>query len=239
MVTTILVIIAILLVVAIGAALIYASTAPDRFMISRSALIDAPAERIFPLINDLHAQSQWSPFEKDPNMKRVHSGAPAGKGAIYEWDGNRQVGAGRIAITDSVPPSRVSLALDMSRPFAAHNTVDFVLDAEWRRNRGQHQSDLGDARPPAVHGEGDESFHQLRQDGGQPIRARSRQAQGAGRRRPHACSGRVGRRGALAVMWERAFMRALQCISPVFPVAEISSLLRGDYWETYAARAMF
>ena len=128
MVTTTLVIIAILLAVAIGAALIYASTAPDRFMISRSALIEAPAERIFPLINDLHAQSQWSPFEKDPNMKRVHSGAPAGKGAIYEWDGNREVGAGRIAITDSVPPSRVSLALDMSRPFAAHNTVDFVLE---------------------------------------------------------------------------------------------------------------
>jgi len=128
MVTTILIIIAILLAVAIGAALIYASTAPDRFMISRSALIGAPAERIFPLINDLHAQSQWSPFEKDPNMKRVHSGAPAGKGAIYEWDGNREVGAGRIAITDSVPPSRVSLALDMSRPFAAHNTVDFVLE---------------------------------------------------------------------------------------------------------------
>jgi hypothetical protein len=128
MVTTVLVIIAILLVVAIGATLIYASTAPDAFMISRSALIGAPAERIFPLINDLRAQSQWSPFEKDPNMKRVHSGAPAGKGAIYEWDGNREVGAGRIAITDSAPPSRVSLKLDMSRPFAAHNTVDFVLE---------------------------------------------------------------------------------------------------------------
>ena len=40
----------------------------------------------------------------------------------------RNGGAGRIAITDSVPPSRVSLALDMSRPFAAHNTVDFVLE---------------------------------------------------------------------------------------------------------------
>ena len=128
MVTTVLVIIAILLAVAIGAALIYASTAPDTFMISRSALIAAPAERIFPLINDLRAQSQWSPFEKDPNMKRVHSGAPSGKGAIYEWDGNREVGAGRIAITDSVPPSRVSLQLDMLRPFKAHNTVDFVLE---------------------------------------------------------------------------------------------------------------
>lgn len=130
MITTILVIIAVLLAVAIAAALVYAATAPDLFVIRRSALIAAPAERIFPLINDLHAQAQWSPFEKDPNMKRVHSGAPAGKGAIYEWDGNRQVGAGRIAITDSLPPSRVSLALDMARPFEAHNRVDFVLEQE-------------------------------------------------------------------------------------------------------------
>jgi uncharacterized protein YndB with AHSA1/START domain len=127
MVTTTLVIIAILLAVAIGAALIYASTAPDRFMISRSALIDAPAERIFPLINDLHAHTQWSPFEKDPNMKRTHSGAPKGKGAVYEWDGNRQVGSGRIAITDTVPNSKVTLKLDMFRPFTAHNDVEFTL----------------------------------------------------------------------------------------------------------------
>jgi hypothetical protein len=61
-------------------------------------------------------------------MKRTYSGAPAGNGAVCEWDGNRQVGAGRIAITDSVAPVRVSLSLDMSRPFAAHNTVDFVLE---------------------------------------------------------------------------------------------------------------
>ncbi len=130
MVTTLLIVIAILLAVAIAAALIYAATAPDTFTISRSIQIAAPAERIFPLIDDLHAQSQWSPFEKDPNMKRAYSGPPAGKGAVYEWDGDRQVGAGRIAITESLPPSRVSLALDMLRPFAAHNRVDFVLEQD-------------------------------------------------------------------------------------------------------------
>jgi uncharacterized protein YndB with AHSA1/START domain len=128
MITTILIIIAVALTVAIAAALVYAAIQPDTFRVIRSTLISAPPEKVFPLINDLHAQSAWSPFEKDPNMKRTHSGAPAGKGAVYEWDGNRQVGAGRIAITDSVAPTRVSLLLDMSRPFAAHNTVDFVLE---------------------------------------------------------------------------------------------------------------
>ena len=57
MITTILVIIAIVLTVAIGALLLYAATAPDTFLVSRSAVMDAPPEKIFPMINDLHAQS--------------------------------------------------------------------------------------------------------------------------------------------------------------------------------------
>lgn len=113
--------------IAVAALLAYAASKPDTFKISRTALIAARPEQIFPLIDDLHAQSTWSPFEKDPAMKRSHSGAPRGKGAVYAWDGNRQVGAGRIAITNSVSPSKVTLLLDMDRPFKAHNTVDFTL----------------------------------------------------------------------------------------------------------------
>jgi uncharacterized protein YndB with AHSA1/START domain len=124
MIVTILIVIA----VAFAALLAYAATKPDTFMVRRSASIAVPPEKIFPMIDDLRAQSAWSPFEKDPNMKRTHSGAPRGKGAVYAWDGNRQVGAGRIAITDSVPPTKVVLLLDMSRPFKAHNTVEFTLD---------------------------------------------------------------------------------------------------------------
>jgi len=123
----------IVIAVALAAVLVYAATKPDTFQVRRTVLIGAPPEKIFPLIDDLHAQSTWSPFEKDPNMKRTHSGAPRGKGAVYEWDGNRQVGAGRIAITESVPSSKVALLLDMSRPFKAHNTVEFTLD---RANAG-------------------------------------------------------------------------------------------------------
>ena len=124
MIVTILIVIA----VAFAGVLAYAATKPDTFQVQRSTSIAAPPEKIFPMIDDLRAQSAWSPFEKDPNMKRTHSGAPRGKGAVYAWDGNRQVGAGRIAITDSVPPVKVALLLDMVRPFKAHNTVEFTLD---------------------------------------------------------------------------------------------------------------
>ena len=124
MITSILIVVAVL----IAGLLVYAATKPDTFAIRRSVLIAAPPERIFPMIDDLHAQSAWSPFEKDPNMKRTHSGAPHGRGAVYAWDGNRQVGAGRITITNSVPPSKITLLLEMFRPFKAENTVEFTLD---------------------------------------------------------------------------------------------------------------
>lgn len=124
MLATVLIVVA----VAVAAILVYAATKPDMFVVRRSVLIHAAPHEIFPLIDDLRAQSAWSPFEKDPDMKRTHSGAPRGNGAVYEWDGNRQVGAGRIAITDSVPPSKIVLLLDMYRPFKAQNTVEFTLD---------------------------------------------------------------------------------------------------------------
>ena len=120
-------IIAVVIAVAVVAVLVYAATKPDKFGVQRAASIGAPPEKIFPLIDDLHAHTSWSPFEKDPNMKRTHSGAARGKGALYEWEGNRQVGSGRIAITDSTP-SKVTMALDMLKPFEAHNIVEFTLE---------------------------------------------------------------------------------------------------------------
>jgi uncharacterized protein YndB with AHSA1/START domain len=119
-------IVAVIIAIAIIAVLAYAATRPDAFQVQRTASIKAPPERIFPLIDDLHAHTTWSPFEKDPNMKRTHSGAPRGKGAVYDWEGNSQVGSGRLAITDSTP-SKITMALDMFRPFKAHNTVEFTL----------------------------------------------------------------------------------------------------------------
>ena len=134
MIKTIALTVVVLLVVSLAAVLAYAATKPDAFRVQRATVIKAPADKIFPLINDLRAQSTWSPFEKDPDMKRTHSGPPQGPGAVYEWDGNRQVGAGRIAITDTKAPSnaqtpsKVTLALDMSRPMEAHNVVEFTLE---------------------------------------------------------------------------------------------------------------
>jgi len=127
MLTTVIVVI----VVLIAALLAVAAMKPDTFRVQRAASIKAPPGKIFPLINDFHNWTSWSPWEKmDPAMKRTHSGAPSGKGAVYEWEGNKKVGSGRMEITDTAPSSRVSLKLDFLRPFEAHNTTDFTLEPQ-------------------------------------------------------------------------------------------------------------
>jgi uncharacterized protein YndB with AHSA1/START domain len=121
--------IALVVVVLVAALLAFAATRPDSFRVQRTASIKAPPEKIFPLISDLKRWSAWSPWEKlDPAMKRTHSGAASGKGAVYEWDGNGEVGAGRMEIVEASPPSAVRIKLDFLKPFEAHNYAEFTLE---------------------------------------------------------------------------------------------------------------
>jgi hypothetical protein len=129
MIKTVALIIIVALVVAVGGVLAYAATKPDTFRVQRSASIKAPPDKIFPLLNDFQRWGSWSPYEgKDPAMKRTYSGAAKGKGAVYEWDGDKNVGTGRMEIADTAPPSKVTLKLDFVKPFTAHNIVEFTLE---------------------------------------------------------------------------------------------------------------
>jgi carbon monoxide dehydrogenase subunit G len=112
----------------IAAILIYAATRPDTFRVERSADIKAPPERVFALLNDFKRWEAWSPWEKkDPGMRRSWGDATSGKGAAYSWEGNKDVGQGRMEIVESVPSSKVSIKLEFVKPFEARNTVDFAL----------------------------------------------------------------------------------------------------------------
>jgi uncharacterized protein YndB with AHSA1/START domain len=121
-------IIAVVLAIAIAVILILAATKPDRFSVQRATTVKAPPERIFPLINDFHQWGTWSPYEnKDPAMKRSYSGAASGDGAVYAWEGNKNVGSGRMEILDSSAPSKIVIKLDFFAPFEAHNTAEFTM----------------------------------------------------------------------------------------------------------------
>src|SRR5262252_10236023 len=116
------------LVLVVAALLAYAATKPDTFRVQRSTGINAPAERIFPLIASLKSMNTWNPFlEPDPAIKLAYSGPDSGKGAAHTWSGNSKVGEGRIEITDAAPSSQVTMQLDMLKPLKARNAVEFTL----------------------------------------------------------------------------------------------------------------
>ena len=121
-------IIAFVLAVAIAIVLILAATKPATFGVQRAIAVKAPPEKIFPLINDFHRWTDWSPYEnKDPAMQRSYGGEAAGGGAVYTWDGNNNVGSGRMEIIDSLEPSRIVIKLDFIKPFEGHNTAEFTM----------------------------------------------------------------------------------------------------------------
>jgi uncharacterized protein YndB with AHSA1/START domain len=125
---TALIIIAVLLAIAIAVALMAASAKPDTFGVKRSAVIAAAPETIFPLIADFHRWSGWSPWEhRDPAMKRTFEGPQSGVGAVYAWDGNRNIGAGRMEIIEATMPSKIVIKLDFIKPFEGHNIAEFAL----------------------------------------------------------------------------------------------------------------
>ena len=60
-------------------------------------------------------------------MKRSFGGAADGKGAVYGWEGNKNVGSGRMEILDSSVPLKIVIKLDFFTPFEGHNTAEFTM----------------------------------------------------------------------------------------------------------------
>jgi len=110
------------------------------YTVTRSTTIAAPLQRVHALVADFHEWPRWSPWEDlDPAMRRSYSGADAGVGARYAWEGNRKAGKGDMEITADTL-QQVDVALRFEKPFAASNRIEVVLspagdastEVEWR-----------------------------------------------------------------------------------------------------------
>jgi uncharacterized protein YndB with AHSA1/START domain len=117
-----------LIIGAVGAIVFLASRKPNRFHIERSIDIDAPPEVVFAYLNDLKAWEQWSPWaKKDPGMQQTYSANTVGVGAFQEWSGNKEVGQGRMQISQSEPAKLLVTDLQFIKPFKAHNAAALHL----------------------------------------------------------------------------------------------------------------
>jgi hypothetical protein len=121
----------IFLLVLIAVLAVIISRQPSEFRVSRNATIAAPSEAIFTQVNDLHKWEAWSPWAKlDPNAKSSYEGPEAGVGAVMSWDGNSDVGAGSMKITDSKENELVKYQLDFLKPMQGTNLAEISLKAD-------------------------------------------------------------------------------------------------------------
>lgn len=91
--------------------LVLALLFPNDYTVERSVMINAPAEKIYPLIATPKEWKNWSVWnQRDPAMQMSYSGPEAGNGAAWEWQSKSQ-GNGDITFNDASPPQKISYQL--------------------------------------------------------------------------------------------------------------------------------
>jgi uncharacterized protein YndB with AHSA1/START domain len=101
---------------------------PSEYRVTRTATIAAPPSAVFPHVNELRKFNVWNPWSKlDPATKVTFDGPPAGPGAVMAWSGDKNVGEGRMIITESRPNELVRFRLEFLKPFAGTANADFTF----------------------------------------------------------------------------------------------------------------
>ena len=101
--------------------------AGSTYTVERSTTVRAEPERVFEQIVDFRRWPAWSPWEDvDPDLQRAYSGPAEGIGSVYEWNGNRKAGAGRMAIIEADRPGGVVIDLRFLKPFKSHNAIGAI-----------------------------------------------------------------------------------------------------------------
>ena len=119
----------IVLILAIAGLMAFAATRPGTYEVSRSIAVVVAPERVHALANDFHNFPNWSPWQKlDPGMQTTFDGAAQGVGAKYAWQGNKEVGKGRMAIIESIPARKVGMDLEFIEPFASQTRTDIDIE---------------------------------------------------------------------------------------------------------------
>jgi uncharacterized protein YndB with AHSA1/START domain len=81
---------------------------PDSYEVSKSIVVKAKPEQVFPYLNNPTQWEKWNAWnrEYDPTMIRLYGGPMTGKGASQQWNGDK-VGMVQMHFTESTPPSQL------------------------------------------------------------------------------------------------------------------------------------
>lgn len=108
--------------------LLYVGMKSPDYFVSREITINAPAEKIFPYLNDQKLAEQWGPWlDIDPQAKMNYSGPDSGPGAKASWDSTGQLGTGSATIVESIENQKVGIALEYTKPMTMTQRADYLI----------------------------------------------------------------------------------------------------------------
>ena len=82
-----------------------------KFTVTRSIVVQAPADKVYPLVASPRQWKQWSVWNRrDPEMQIEYSGPESGVGARWSWR-SKSEGNGTMTFTAAEPPRRVAYEL--------------------------------------------------------------------------------------------------------------------------------
>jgi len=100
---------------------------PAAFLVQRSIVINAPADRLYDYIVEPKEWSRWSVWTKrDPKMDITYSGPPFGQGARWSWKSATE-GSGSMEFTRVEPNRRVEYSLVFA-DFGMRSTGEFRIE---------------------------------------------------------------------------------------------------------------
>ncbi len=116
--------------------LIVVATRPDTYHVERSTTISAAPEAVYAQVADFHKWEAWSPWEKlDPKMKKTYEGTQGSVGASYAWEGNDDVGAGKMTVLAVEPNKRFQVDLHFIKPFDSSAKNGFAFEASGKETK--------------------------------------------------------------------------------------------------------
>ena len=86
---------------------------PSGYSAQRSVTINAPVDKVYPLVANVKAWTQWTVWnQRDPNMQLSYSGPDSGVGAKWAWK-SKSEGNGAMEFTAAEPNKRIAYAFQM------------------------------------------------------------------------------------------------------------------------------
>lgn len=112
-----------------AATLFLGGCGPAHSHVERSATYASPASDVWGHVMDLRKFYEWSPWsERDPSAKTAFSDPSSGVGAWYTWDGNDDVGSGKMSVAEVSEGTMVKYSIEFYSPWEGVSEATFELE---------------------------------------------------------------------------------------------------------------